>query len=50
MPQGLLLLEAADADEAARLLDEDPFEVEGVVTHRLVGRWHATLGTWVDRS
>ena len=50
MPQGLLLLEAADADEAARLLDDDPFEVEGVVTQRLIGRWHATLGTWAGRS
>lgn len=50
MPRGLLLLEAADAGEAARLLDDDPFEVEGVVTQRLIGRWHATLGTWAGRS
>lgn len=48
MPQGLLVLEAADATEAARLLDADPFIEEGLVTRRLIGQWHATAGTWLS--
>lgn len=50
MPQGLLLLDAADAQEATRLLDEDPFVDAGVVTERHIGRWNATLGTWIERA
>lgn len=45
MPQGLLLLTAASVDDAATLLDEDPFARAGLVARRRIGQWHATLGT-----
>lgn len=47
MPQGMLILEAADENEASALLDQDPFATTGLITARRIGRWNATIGTRV---
>ena len=46
-PTAMLALDAPDAATAARVLDEDPYVVEGLVAHREIATWHATVGTWL---
>lgn len=46
-PDGaLLLVRAASAQDAAALLDEDPFVLHGLVTSRTLRPWNPVLGPW----
>lgn len=41
----LVVLEAADAAEVERLIQDDPLVVHGVVTEHTVREWSVTIGT-----
>lgn len=43
-PGALLILDAADADEVAALLDKDPFRVLGLIADREIRRWAPVFG------
>lgn len=46
-PDGaLLLVRADDAAAAARVLDDDPFAVAGLVAERRVRAWDPVFGPW----
>lgn len=46
-PDGaLLLVRAASAEEVGRILDADPFAVEGLVAGRAIRPWQPVLGPW----
>ena len=43
-PGALLILDAADPDEVAALLDSDPFHVLGLIAGREIRRWNRAFG------
>ena len=40
----MLIYEAADADEAERLLDADPYRAAGVIAEARIKEWRVVLG------
>jgi hypothetical protein len=40
----LVVVEAASADEALRVLDDDPFATRGVIADRSVRQWDVVIG------
>ena len=43
-PGALLILDAADPAAVAALLDEDPFQVLGLIAEREIRRWNPAFG------
>ena len=43
-PGALLLLHAADQDEALSVLDDDPFHRAHLITHRTARAWNPVIG------
>jgi uncharacterized protein len=43
-PGALLIFEAADVDEVAALLDDDPFRRRGLIAEREIRRWNPAFG------
>jgi len=41
-----LVVEADSADDVSKLLDADPFAVEGLIAGRQVVEWTLVLGRW----
>lgn len=47
---GLVLYEAADSAELQRLIDADPYHLEGVIAERTVREFRPVLGSWVPKG
>jgi uncharacterized protein YciI len=47
-PGASLIFEAQSADEVGRLLDEDPYQLEGFIGARRIVGWTPVLGRWVE--
>lgn len=45
---GVVLYEVADRVELDRVIAEDPYTTEGIVTERTIQEWKVVLGAWVD--
>jgi uncharacterized protein len=45
-PGALLLVSAQSAEAAERLLDDDPFRREGLISGRTVREWTPVFGPW----
>lgn len=48
-PGALLIFEAGSAQELASLLDQDPFDIAGAITERVIDAWNPILGSWVTK-
>jgi uncharacterized protein YciI len=44
-PSALVIMNAADAEEVTRLLDQDPFWTEGVIAERTIREWDIVIGS-----
>jgi uncharacterized protein YciI len=44
---GLMLFRAENAEELQKLLDADPYHVEGVLAERTVREFNPVIGCWV---
>lgn len=44
-PSALLIFEADSVEEVEKLLDADPFSLEGIVTGREIYEWNVVLGS-----
>lgn len=40
----LIIVRADTADEAGRVLDADPFNHHGIITHRAIAEWNVVIG------
>ncbi|QRP46260.1 YciI family protein [Amycolatopsis sp. FDAARGOS 1241] len=47
---GLVLWQAADEGALKELLDDDPYQREGVVAERIVREYQPVLGAWVPQA
>ncbi|NIJ14946.1 hypothetical protein FHU38_005354 [Saccharomonospora amisosensis] len=47
---GLTLYEAADRQELQRLIDADPYHIEGAIAERTVREFKPVLGSWVPKG
>jgi uncharacterized protein YciI len=45
-PAALLIWNAGDIEELNALLDNDPFEIAGVITERTIEEWNTVFGPW----
>lgn len=44
---GVVLIEAADIDALHRIIDNDPYHLEGAIAERSVREFKPVLGAWV---
>lgn len=42
----LLVFRSDSAEELSALLDQDPLEVAGVITERIIEEWNTVFGPW----
>ena len=40
----LIIVRADTTDEAGRVLDADPFNHHGIITHRAIAEWNVVIG------
>jgi uncharacterized protein YciI len=45
-PTALLIWKADSAKDLAELLDNDPFDIAGVISERVIQEWNPVLGPW----
>lgn len=45
-PAALLIWKAEDIESLNQLLDNDPFEIAGVITERTIEEWNTVFGPW----
>ena len=45
-PGALLIMSAASSGEVAALLDDDPFNREGLIKARVIRQWTPVFGPW----
>ena len=45
-PAALLIWNAESIDELNALLDQDPFDIAGVIVERTVEEWNTVFGPW----
>lgn len=45
-PAALLIWRAETIEELQRLLDNDPFEIAGVISERSIEEWNTVFGPW----
>ena len=45
-PAALLIWNAEDIEGLNQLLDNDPFEIAGVITERTIEEWNTVFGPW----
>lgn len=42
----LLIFEADDLEQLASLLDNDPFDIAGLIDERAIAQWNPVFGPW----
>ena len=47
---GAMIFEAADAEELTKILDADPYHLEGALAERTVREFNPVLGAWVQSA
>lgn len=45
---GFAVYRVEDAAELDRLLEADPYTIDGIAAHRVVHEWKITLGSWAQ--
>jgi len=45
-PAALLIWRTATLEELSSLLDQDPFDIAGVITERTIEEWNPVFGPW----
>jgi len=45
-PAALLIWKAESIEQLNSLLDQDPFEIAGVITERTIEEWNTVFGPW----
>ncbi len=43
-PGALLIVEAGSAEDVARMLDDDPFQLKGIISERRIQLWNPPMG------
>ncbi|KID29280.1 hypothetical protein JD82_03357 [Prauserella rugosa] len=47
---GMVIMQAESRDELERLLDADPYHLEGALAERTVREWKPVIGAWLPSS
>lgn len=46
LPTALLIWKAESVEELAELLNQDPFDIAGLIAERVIQQWNPVFGPW----